>query len=451
MIAVSPGYWRLSPLTVDMLPCPFPDACVGGNGNDSAGTRASIGHGRRLSAETSLQTVSLDPTSGCALGYQGPLCGVCLVDYYFDHTKQACLNCVGQGPLQLSITIIPPLIVLLVVLGVILFIPDMFKKKCTASNNAIDGREIEEPLPVPPSAPSSSTKMIGWVAGILSSDHTKKLMPKLKILISVYQIICSFPFALVLEFPTNTGVFFHIFSFVNLSATAFGSPACYMTSFDYFYRLLVTTLVPMVVFSVVIFAFFPIHLWYSRLFGTDNAALIARYSSCILLLAYIFLPNVTTFTFGAFNCTNVDPKSLVPGTPTYLRNDYSISCQSTRYRQMNAWAIAMIFVYPVGFTSIIFLLLYRARKVIMAAAAAAQSDERCISGRGVGGNYRLDRSNRATASDEETSIDARVTKAPVLGQYRNFAEDIRFLYEAYKPEYWYWEVGTSTVVSFQFD
>ena len=128
MIAVSPGYWRLSPLTVDMLPCPFPDACVGGNGNDSAGTRASIGHGRRLSAETSLQTVSLDPTSGCALGYQGPLCGVCLVDYYFDHTKQACLNCVGQGPLQLSITIIPPLIVLLVVLGVILFIPDMFKR-----------------------------------------------------------------------------------------------------------------------------------------------------------------------------------------------------------------------------------------------------------------------------------------------------------------------------------
>ena len=442
-----------------MLPFPFPNACVG-NGDNTAATGTGTGHGRHLSAAgTSPSTVAHYTTSGCAVGYEGPLCGVCLGNYYFDHTKQACLSCVGQGQLQLSMTIIPPLIVLLAVLGVILFFPDMFKEKSRVSPNDGDGREggdNEGPLPASasPPTPSTSTKMIGWINRISSSDRTKKLMSKLKILISVYQIIFSFPFALILEFPASTGVFFHVFSSVNLSATTFGSPACYVTSFDYFYRLLLTTLTPIVIFSLVIFVFFPIHLWYYRLIVTDNTVLIGRYFSCVLLLAYLFLPNVTTTTFGTFNCTNIDPEGLVPGTPTYLRNDYSISCKSSRYSQMNAWAIAMIFVYPVGFTSIIFLLLYRARKVIMTpeeAAAGAQSDERPSSTRAVSGNDPLDEDNSPRASDDSTGVfdvetlrdefDSAVT-APALVQPHIFADEIRFLYEDYKPEYWYWEVGT---------
>ena len=138
-----------------------------------------------------------------------------------------------------------------------------------------------------------------------------------------------------------TDVVFHMLSFVNVSAIAFGSPACYL-SFDYYDRLRISTIVPLVVFGVIIFVFFPVHYLYYRWYGKDIADLIRRYFFCILFLAYLFLPSVTVTIFGAFTCTNIDPQGLVPGTPTYLRNDYSISCNSKRYKQMVAWAITMV-------------------------------------------------------------------------------------------------------------
>jgi hypothetical protein len=73
---------------------------------------------------------------------------------------------------------------------------------------------------------------------------------------------------------------------------------------------------------------------------------------------------VSTTIFGAFSCTSVDPEGLLPGTPTYLRNDYSISCDSPRYHFGVIWAVAMIFVYPIGIPALYLYLLFSARYVI---------------------------------------------------------------------------------------
>ena len=391
IITVSPGYWRLSPLTTDMLTCPFPNACVGGNGTGagtSISTGTSISSNRRLS-------VALDVTSGCAVGYEGPLCGVCSSNHYFDNTRKTCRSCDGQGQTQIALSITVPMVILSLVLAAFLLTFDFSKMANTELANTLSGADIETNTIVSgpsgmggrlpdvnmgelasqarealrenekegedgddqrnlrPSSPTSTTPTTstpqqketkstnGCVARFWFILDVSKIMSKIKIVVTSYQIVSALPFSLALSFPSVTDVVFHMLSFVNVSAIAFGSPACYL-SFDYYDRLRISTIVPLVVFGVIMFVFFPVHYLYYRWYGKDISDLIRRYVFCILFLAYLFLPSVTVTIFGAYSCTNIDPQGLVPGTPTYLRNDYSISCDSKRYTQMVAWANAMV-------------------------------------------------------------------------------------------------------------
>ena len=52
-----------------------------------------------------------------------------------------------------------------------------------------------------------------------------------------------------------------------------------------------------------------------------------------------------------FPCVNVDPDGVYDGDSLFLRNDYSISCSSPRYRLGYRWAIAMVILYPFGVVS----------------------------------------------------------------------------------------------------
>ena len=102
--------------------------------------------------------------------------------------------------------------------------------------------------------------------------------------------------------------------------------------------------------------------------------------------------SVSTTIFGSFNCTSIDPEKLLPGTPTYLRNDYSISCDSPRYRFGVVWAVVMIFIYPIGIPLMYFGLLYSARNAIkvgkdkrrIAEMALGESDLNNADGAGAG-------------------------------------------------------------------
>jgi hypothetical protein len=60
----------------------------------------------------------------------------------------------------------------------------------------------------------------------------------------------------------------------------------------------------------------------------------------------------------------IDPDDSLPGTPKYLRNDLSISCSSSRYNLGFAWAVVMIFIYPVGITVLYAYVLWVNREAI---------------------------------------------------------------------------------------
>lgn len=72
----------------------------------------------------------------------------------------------------------------------------------------------------------------------------------------------------------------------------------------------------------------------------------------LLLLSCIIFPSVTTTIFGMYNCVDIDPNAQIPGTPTYMSQDYSIACNSPRYTFGLVWASVGILVYPIGVLSL---------------------------------------------------------------------------------------------------
>ena len=77
VINMLPGYWRISPDVVTMLPCTLPFAC----GDDSGNSTIPSSSSRRLDSLTPAiapTVFSPDSTYGCQIGYMGPLCAICL-------------------------------------------------------------------------------------------------------------------------------------------------------------------------------------------------------------------------------------------------------------------------------------------------------------------------------------------------------------------------------------
>lgn len=60
-----------------------------------------------------------------------------------------------------------------------------------------------------------------------------------------------------------------------------------------------------------------------------------------LILTYLLFPVVSAVVFSAFVCERFDDGSFL------LRADYTIDCNSEKYKEIRAFAAIMIFVYPV--------------------------------------------------------------------------------------------------------
>jgi hypothetical protein len=249
----APGYWRISPDTVTLLECPLgPDACTGGapaaqsqlarntttrpvNATSAAnGTTKSTGGHRRLQSSDSTSgsdlTISDSDPTGCGKGYSGPLCALCENRYYFDSSKNKCFACGNQGATQLALMIAVPCAILIVVtLGVFLFLSadeedqgnsrlrsifnmDMILNMVTDAQE--EGEMDRHGVNVHTNANINGAdlgNLGGQIAGCCSSGCSsptelfdlKSLMPKVKIMMTVFQIVSGFPAVLNLKFPAG--------------------------------------------------------------------------------------------------------------------------------------------------------------------------------------------------------------------------------------------------------
>jgi hypothetical protein len=115
----------------------------------------------------------------------------------------------------------------------------------------------------------------------------------------------------------------------------------------------------------------------------------------------------------------VDPNNTVSGPDIYMRADYSISCESERYEFGYYWALAMIFVYPIGCPVLFAYFIFAYHRHTTNSNQDQQKQE-------IGTNDQI----------------AKTDKAP--NQPLVYLEAIQFLCSSYKPQFWWWEILETT-------
>ena len=253
-ILASPGYWRIDRYSLVMLPCPYKEAaCHGGE------IRAALS-GKALSAvkqniaptpplalfiststpipthapSRNLNTISYSP-EGCAIGYEGPLCSVCSDKYYFASTSSTCIACEGNGVGQLATLILIPLVLIILVAY---FTFSTFLAKTVTKDDMVKGLIGTKPMDalIGGNMIEMSTVTVKAVSqqhcnrerkedeGNWSQRRSKReilrawlsqaavvMSPKLKIMLTVFQIISSLQFALNIAFTAVATKLFHAF------------------------------------------------------------------------------------------------------------------------------------------------------------------------------------------------------------------------------------------------
>lgn len=228
----------------------------------------------------------------------------------------------------------------------------------------------------------------------------KRFKARMKIYVTLWQIISILPFTLNLNFPNIYSAIAAALSVVNLNISTSSLVTCAVdNSYDAIDSLVVDTSYPVVVVGV-LWVLFRAHLWMKA--GENSSALAARYFNIFLLFTYLILPFTTAKIFQIFSCQNVDPDNVVEGDDHYMTIDYSVSCSSMKYNFGFVWAIVCIFVYPVGIPALYFYVLHASKRDIISR-------------------------NVKSTPEEEAQRDARL-------------HPIRLLFEFYEPHLWFWEI-----------
>jgi hypothetical protein len=199
--------------------------------------------------------------------------------------------------------------------------------------------------------------------------------------------------------------------------------------YDYVDQLILQTMAPIVVVFLLLFSFI-IHIISIRDQGKEmRSQIITRYLTLFFFLTYLVLPSTSTTIFGAFTCRSIDPDNTLPDTPLYLRNDLSISCSSPRYHLGVYWSIVMIFVYPIGITSMYAYVLYVNRHDIVSQCGMEPGNAPAV---------EVSVLSFKTATDSE-KVSTSTSARGGLMQHITLKE-IQFLHKAYEGRCWYWEV-----------
>lgn len=341
---------------------------------------------------------------------------MCSPGYYFSSGSFSCKECDNFKPNPFS------LIFILIIIGgivVVLFCGAKSKKsKGEAMPNKTADDYINEVLTKVGILKQNMTQLELKHLQAARWSRLALVRAKLKLYITLYQIIVSAPYVLDLTFPTIYTEMTSVFSILAFNVMQESGASCSGHSIDYVDYLIFTTLAPIVV-TLFIWVTALLHVLYYQLTNTDVNeadklnefyAIKTLYFSIFLVFTYLVLPGVSIAIFRTFGCTDADPDDAVSGNNIYMQADYSISCTSDRYDLGKSWAIAMLFVYPIGVPLYYFYILYNARLEIM----------------------NRDSSGSGTYFDSKSgSINSRTVHK---------LEPLKFLYSVYKPEYWFWEI-----------
>jgi hypothetical protein len=282
------------------------------------------------------------------------------------------------------------------------------------------------------------------------------LTVKIKIMVATFQVVASTAVVISVAMPERFSKFANVVNLLNLNFSSLFQFGC-AGRYTYFDTVLFTTLSPVAVavfFVLLIFC----EYGYRTLIKKSRQpleTLAEKYLVALFYLSYFILPSVTTTVFKLFLCTNIDPNQEDPGNDDYfLTADMSISCHSVLYKKYITFAVTMIALYPIGIPLLYFTLLYRNKDeiadrdcVISEPETTVDNNDRKKSPKTKLVQVRMSpraSSTSKTGEDDSTRLAAKVETVGVVYVLSPSAARLSFLWEAYEPRFWYWEIIETT-------
>lgn len=241
----------------------------------------------------------------CEVGYEGPLCAVCEAGFAFKSSSRICVPCSESSGLGLSDILFMALIALLILLLIYYFSCSEIRHHLQSFDDfvfflMVQANIIEVDETTDPQKVKIYIKLVA-----------ARLRARLKVYITLYQILSALPFVLDLEFPSPVNTIIYALSFINISISSSAVMTCSTSSYDFIDSLVVETAYP-IVFVLFLFSVQWIHFRIIRYRLREEthtvveghiSSLSSTYFFIFLLFTYLILPSVATKIFQTFRST----------------------------------------------------------------------------------------------------------------------------------------------------
>ena len=338
------GYWKSAWDSTKIRRCPHHRSC-----NKGSHTTDLIEPGA-----TNASSTYLHPDAQCASHHHGPLCAVCKTSYVLSSGE--CRKCKRSHRRGLEIA-----------LGVILGVSALavLATRCCCRDKALNAAVWD------------------WcyAMGAPMVRYETPIQESFKLLVVFYDITSKLSqYYPSVRVPSSLEKYQLITAIFGLDIAAYLRRACFR-SFDHVDLLYGATLIPV---AVIMFlgTVVALSLLLSNRSVKDHVAIKSRASFFILFFLYLILTTTSRIIIRTLVCDdNFDDGSEEAHSPfykdAYLYADYSISCQTRRYRTARVYAIVMLFVYPIGIPSLYLAILLRIKDRI-APADPAETAKRTV-------------------------------------------------------------------------
>ena len=380
-VTVKPGYWRMFSTSPGkhIVKCFNDFACIGAAVDDTTPTNQTTSTVSAESANATrrhLQDASELPmgTYGdalCAAGHVGPYCAVCKDKHFGGADNKKCVSC--SGDIAMSFVGLGLFVIALIALLVMfirggkqsLGMAAALTKSATSGNvaGAVEGlakakakkmvndkinKEINNEISrseMSVAEGASAKSAVGLksyvvVLGVRMNKFYKKFQVKLKILISLVQIVNGMGAAFSIPYPPVMSSTTNAFSFLEIDLPAMMPLDC-IVPMNYFGKLILRTVLPLVVYAIMLTA---ANYYRKRNKPWQADSLVDG----VFFIVFLIYPSTAQKLFSAFICEKLEDGS------GRMRADFSITCMDTdgnttgEFVLITAFTIVMLIVHTVG-------------------------------------------------------------------------------------------------------
>jgi len=174
------GFWRVTGTATTLLPCPTPDACIGGTVCGANTTSSSA----TFFTPTTTEACQPAAQNLCFDNHHGPLCLVCTPNHYKPTRAGLCTSCTGKDSTASYSTMGGLAVAVIATLLICLYIRR--HRKRAAERRATKARETGAP-------PEERVGRLRRVRRVIWRRlQSESLRNKCKLVISLFQVVGSF-------------------------------------------------------------------------------------------------------------------------------------------------------------------------------------------------------------------------------------------------------------------